>query len=623
MPQSNLDFNAKDNTKNVFKAIFNRLKNLTAKIFTMRAAMSAFGVFMAGRFVNQTLKFNDAIGKVSDSVKVTTEFLQRLRFANEQGGVSIEETDRALQKFSRSMGDLRAGTGSLFSIFKDTDVAFLNLLKSTKNNEEAFLAFTANLGRYKRAQDQATLASAAFGRVGVKMVTTFKDGNENFKRLSSEAERFGLILEDKVVRNSEETNDALNIMSKSLRVVFAKSIDRGSDAIKRFSRFIVENRKTIEEFVDSIFNAGSKIKSVFTSVNILLRKAKVEALVLTGNFKSLSKEDLPKINIELENAVQKLEKMKTGSISATPLAVLTQSNMVVEFTKRVKELEREDAIHKHKLKIAQQIFDVSMRLKAEREAKTKLLKTKELHSKELQLENDRIDNQLRARLQGIELSSATEIERLQIALDRRIATLEQSFERRLINKSKFDELRLKLEEQYQDKLNEIIRSGNVKRRDLDELSNRQKFAATVGMFKKLTSAGAQHSKALFNLNKVAAIADTVISTRTGAMKAYKDWGWPLGAVFAGLIIAAGAANIAAIKSQSFSGSGSVSGSSGSAGGGIQSPADLGATEEIPRGPRQIILALPDDTEMVSKNWIRNSLLPAINDELGDGAEFVA
>jgi len=623
MPQSNLDFNARDNTKNVFRAIFNRLKNLTAKIFTMRAAMSAFGIFMAGRFVNQTLKFNDVIGKVSDSVKVTTEFLQKLRFANEQGGVSIQETDRALQKFSRSMGDLRAGTGSLFSIFKDTDTAFLKLLQSTKSNEEAFLAFTANLGRYKRAQDQATVASAAFGRVGVKMVTTFKDGNENFRKLSSEAERFGLILDDKVVRNSEKTNDSLNLMSKSIRVVFAKSIDRGSEAIGRFSRFILENRKTIEGFIDSIFNAGSKIKTVFDSVNILLRKARVEALVLTGQFKSLSKEDLPKINIELENAVQKLEKMKTGSISSTPLGILTQTNKVVEFTKRVRELEREDAIHKHKLKIAQQIFDVSMRLQAEREHKTKLLKTKELNSKEVQLEKDRIDNQLRARIQGIELSSATEIERLAIALDRRIAILEQSFERRLINKTKFDDLRLKLEEQYQDKLNEIIRSGNIKRRDLDNMSNAQKFASTVSMFKKLTSAGTQHSKALFNMNKIAAIADTIISTRTAAMKAYKDWGWPLGAVFAGLIVAAGAANISAIKSQSFSGGGSVSGGAGAGAGGISSPSDLGATTEVPRGPRQIILALPDDTEVVSKNWIRNSLLPAINDELGDGGEFVA
>lgn len=625
MPRADLDFNAKDKTGGVFRAIFNKLKNLTAKIFTMRAAMSAFGVFMAGRFANQLLKSNDVIGKISDSIGVTTEFLQKLRFANEQSGISIQETDRALQKFSRAIGDARSGTGSLVSLFKDTDPQFLKMLQNTKNNTEAFRVFVNELGQYKNIQDQTTISSAAFGRVGAKMLVMIKDGTFKFDKFSKEADKLGIILKDKVVRNSEETNDALNRMNKVLKNVFANALDKASGSIQKFTNFIIRNRDAIEGFLNKIILGAAKLKNVLVGVGQVADAVGVKVLIMAGRFDKLSKDSLPRVRVELQNALEKLQRMRNDRALIGPFQVDfdNQNKLIENLKKTITRLEAEQLAHSERQILAKGITGLALQKIQDEQDNFALNKKKVLHSREVSLEQKRINDILIARLQGIELASGTEFERLALALDRRIAIIEQSEERGLINNIKAKDLKLKLEEQFQDKLTELARRGALKRRDLDKVTNIQRFQNTVSIFNKILGAGAQHSRALFNISKVAAISDTIISTRTGAMKAYKEWGWPLGAIFAGLIVAAGAANIAAIKSQTFGGGGSVSGAGSAGAGGIQSPADIGATQAIPTGPRQIIIALPDDTEVVSKAWIRNTFIPALNEELEDGSELVA
>lgn len=97
-------------------------------------------------------------------------------------------------------------------------------------------------------------------------------------------------------------------------------------------------------------------------------------------------------------------------------------------------------------------------------------------------------------------------------------------------------------------------------------------SAMDGMFSNLISLMSSRSKTMFNIGKAAAITQTVLSTYEGAQKAYASLagipiiGPALGIAAAGAAIAAGAARVSAIRSQSFGGGGSVSNVGG--GGGI-------------------------------------------------------
>jgi len=78
-------------------------------------------------------------------------------------------------------------------------------------------------------------------------------------------------------------------------------------------------------------------------------------------------------------------------------------------------------------------------------------------------------------------------------------------------------------------------------------------ANTLKLGSDLLAEGAKNSKTLFNANKALNIGNAIMDTASGATKAYAQFGWPFGAVAAGLVIASGAVQISKIKSQKFSG----------------------------------------------------------------------
>lgn len=71
-------------------------------------------------------------------------------------------------------------------------------------------------------------------------------------------------------------------------------------------------------------------------------------------------------------------------------------------------------------------------------------------------------------------------------------------------------------------------------------------------------------KAAFEKNKKMRMAETVVNTVAAVVKAWADFGWPVGAVLGGLIAAAGAMQLSMIASQKYEGSGGGTVDSGNA-----------------------------------------------------------
>lgn len=95
-------------------------------------------------------------------------------------------------------------------------------------------------------------------------------------------------------------------------------------------------------------------------------------------------------------------------------------------------------------------------------------------------------------------------------------------------------------------------------------AGKQMYSTLAGAFEDITAAGATQNKALFEANKIAGVANAIISTQVGAAKAL-ELGWPLGPIAAAAIIANGAARVKAIESQSFGSGGGKTAPSTAAG----------------------------------------------------------
>ncbi len=155
-------------------------------------------------------------------------------------------------------------------------------------------------------------------------------------------------------------------------------------------------------------------------------------------------------------------------------------------------------------------------------------------------------------------------------------------------------------------------------KNFDELSTRNKVATVVGGLQQLTEAGAKHNKKLFEINKAAGIANTVVSTASAMMKAFEHLGPIAGAVAATGIAALGAAQIATIASQQFQGGGGGRGGGGAAI--ASSPATQGVDGGGGGGDRGLSIAIQgvDRSSSFTGEQVRE-LLSAINDEIEDGA----
>ena len=135
-----LRISAKDNSKKGFNSVN---KNINSTQSSMKKLASAFaGVFAVRQivnFANETLSLADSIGKVSDSIGVQTEFLQRYQFAAQQSGLTTEEFNKGLQNFTKMVGQAQLRTSEAGRSLQKLGVQVKNADGSVRGAEEVFI----------------------------------------------------------------------------------------------------------------------------------------------------------------------------------------------------------------------------------------------------------------------------------------------------------------------------------------------------------------------------------------------------------------------------------------------------------------------------------------------------
>jgi len=198
-----------------------------------------------------------------------------------------------------------------------------------------------------------------------------------------------------------------------------------------------------------------------------------------------------------------------------------------------------------------------------------------------------------------------------------------------------------LEQQHQSRLAKIRQEHLTKEQQQEKLNLEfakktamEKAAYLSGMLMEMTASAAQHNRALFEINKIAATANAIVKGIEAVQSAYafgSSWGGPIGgSVMAAIAVAATAANVAAIQSTHF-GAGSA-GAAASPAAGVPSmanalpaatpattPAAAVSTPQTPATPpREVNIYMRGDAQLFDAKTIREQLIPALNDAVGDG-----
>lgn len=271
---------AKDVTGKAFANVSSRISKLGKTVFSFRGAMAgAAGAAGAGLLIKSQLEAADSIAKVADSIGISTTALQEYRFMADRSGVATTMLDNGLGAFSKRLGELKAGTGSLYGFLKKNNEALAEQLAATTSTDQALAIFLDHLGQIENQADKTALSAAAFSRTaGIKMTNLVKGGSAGLAGMRKEFEDLGLAIDEKYLREAEAAVDSFTNLEYLIRARLMGSIvalaPEITNLVGEFTGWVNQNealiRQNLPGYMDKVktgtrdvFDALGHIKGLY------------------------------------------------------------------------------------------------------------------------------------------------------------------------------------------------------------------------------------------------------------------------------------------------------------------------------------------------------------------------
>jgi len=161
------------------------------------------------------------------------------------------------------------------------------------------------------------------------------------------------------------------------------------------------------------------------------------------------------------------------------------------------------------------------------------------------------------RLQALITSLQTERETIALWYQEGLELINQATEAELEALGGKHEAIERLNEEHQARLNELEKKAADERKRIQDNEARTRQQGWSDFWGNMESLMNSSSKKLFQIGKMAAIANSIISAYEGFNKTMAAYPYPLNIAFAGASLAASFAKIAALKATQFGGGGSA------------------------------------------------------------------
>ena len=181
------------------------------------AAMAATVVIFR-KMANQI----DRVAKVSSQLGISVSSLQAFELAAKKGGVESEALFKGLQKMNRSISE--AGMG-LTTPIRGLDLMGVTLQELQRlSPDDQFMRIADGIKGITNPADQAAAAFAIFGRSGVELLPTLKQGSAGLEEFKNRAAELGLNLSQQEAANVEAFNDSLTDLGAMIKGALQQAV---------------------------------------------------------------------------------------------------------------------------------------------------------------------------------------------------------------------------------------------------------------------------------------------------------------------------------------------------------------------------------------------------------------
>ena len=251
------------------------LKDYNEKLSGMHGNLmkivGVMGTLVAGgmvtRWIGEQMDLADAIGKTADKLGLSTDALQEYRYAAGLSGVATNALDMGLQRLTRRLAEARTGKGELLSTLQLYNIALYDGQGRVRSMEQVLADLADVIATTEDESERLRIAFKAFDSEGVAMVNMLKNGSGALKDVRDRARELGVVLDEQVIRNSEQANDNLSTLGQVVRTQLMSAVgDFLPDLItmtQKTIEWVGHNREFINlkvhEYMGKVRDAGKQI----------------------------------------------------------------------------------------------------------------------------------------------------------------------------------------------------------------------------------------------------------------------------------------------------------------------------------------------------------------------------
>lgn len=496
------------------------LKSTTIALGYAMASAAAAGVAMVKSQIDAADAASDAAQAAGTSVEKYTQLAYAMKFGAD-GAASLDDTLKFLNK---SVFDAATGNEKAQASFHALGVAYQNADGSMRDSTDVMLDVAEKFAAMEDGAQKSGIAMDLMGKSGAEMVPFLNQGRAGIEALTAEADKYGVTISGSVADAAGQFND---------------NIVRGQTFVQGFGNQIMKAmlpalNNLSNEFVATAGSTDS-MESAASGVVAILKGVVTVGVTASATLHAIG------------NALGGVAAATAAALSGDFAAARDIMSTVFDDTVNIASntMTRIDGIWNASAATVEQ---------AEERKRTAIMAT-----------HQAVQNQP---IGGAPATAAGTVAAPAQQLGPTDEEILSWLEREGAAHAQVESMR----EWYRQKDIEAETAASEARKQLAEQEAMARASAMDGMFNNLISLMSGRSKTMFNIGKAAAISQTVLSTYEGAQKAYASLagipiiGPALGIAAAGAAIAAGAARVSAIRSQSFGGSGSVSNVGGGGGG---------------------------------------------------------
>lgn len=197
---------------------FSKLKGKIGEFSGALGALgAAFGAVGVGAWIKGAINEADEIGKMSQKIGIAVDELSALKYAAELSDVSFEQLGVGMKQFSRNIIEASEGSKEQSEAFEKLGVSLDGIKSGSEGTYELMERVAGKFAGMENGAAKTALAMKLFGKSGADLIPLLNSGEDGLKAMREEADRLGIVLDERTAKAAEEFNDNLTRLKNGVK----------------------------------------------------------------------------------------------------------------------------------------------------------------------------------------------------------------------------------------------------------------------------------------------------------------------------------------------------------------------------------------------------------------------